>query len=183
MKKRLFVAIPISEYLRKIFAEYREGCNIEGPRWTVPENLHITVYFLGYVDEESVPMVRDKIREACASFSSFNLEFSHVEFAPPGRPARMIWAVFRDKNGEYKRFVDSVYETLKGFSSKDFRGKDVIARVTFARFGETSIGKELNLAQPIVENKILEVSSCDLMESRLARTGPAYSIIEKFKLL
>ena len=77
MKKRLFVALPLSEYFHKILGQYQRNYNVEGIRWTIPENLHITVYFLGYIDEERVGDVEDKIRGVCAGFSSFDLEFSH----------------------------------------------------------------------------------------------------------
>lgn len=183
MKRRLFVAIPLSEYFRKIFVDVQGNYDIEGIRWTAPENLHITVYFIGYAGEKIVPKITGKLRNACTEIGSFDLEFDKVSLAPHGRPARMIWAVFSDKNRAYKSLVGSIFGALEEFVIIDHRGKEYIPHVTLARFKYPHVARDMNLTQPNVEHRTLAVSSCNLMESKLSASGPRYSIIETCKLL
>jgi len=42
------------------------------------------------------------------------------------------------------------------------------------------ITEELSLTQPDIENKIIKVSSCDLIESKLLRSGPVYKVLHSF---
>jgi len=183
MKKRLFLAIQLPKALKDSFLAYsKEYYNATGIRWTAPENLHITVYFLGYVDERDVSDIIEKIDNILVKVRPFNLELQQIEFAPPARPARMIWAVFADKNGEYKNFVDTVYNELKEFSPKDFRGRERIAHVTVARFNNPSCLKSLVLKQPDAAGKAFKVSSINLMESKLSSKGPTYKIVHNFHL-
>lgn len=182
MKKRLFVAIPLSGYFRKIFAGYQRDYNTEGIRWTIPENLHITVYFLGNVQERTVPRVMKALEGVLSQIPPLDFEFDKISLAPPGRPARMVWAIFQDTGGAYKALVDKVYAALEEFATRDNRSKESIPHITLARFKYPSIGKEIKITQPDVEDKVMKISSCDLMESELSRSGPTYSVIETFNL-
>jgi len=133
MKKRLFISIPTTEELRDVFFDLKEKYASQEIRWTVLENLHITVYFIGYVDD-----------------------------------------------GLYKELTDKVFESVGGFSLQDNRGKDSIPHITLARFKNLRIAREASLTQPDIENKIIKVSSCDLMESKLLRSGPVYKVLHSF---
>lgn len=184
MKKRLFLAIQLPEEIIDAFAELIRSCqkadSSPGIRWTPRENLHITVYFLGYVDESNVAVIIEKTRAALANFKSLELEFKQIEFAPPNRPARMIWAVFDGR--QYKLLVDIIYEALKSFSVRDFRGKEEIAHVTLARFNSPSFARTMRLKQPDIKNKIFKVNSIDVMESRLSPKGPTYKVVSSLEI-
>ena len=94
----------------------------------------------------------------------------------------MIWAVFSDAEGVYKVLVDKVYEALEELATRDNRSKESIPHITLARFKLPSIGREVKIIQPDVKDKVMKVSSCDLMESTLSRSGPSYKVIESFPL-
>lgn len=181
MKKRLFVAIPLPKYLRDIFVEYSARYNMAGLRWTVPQNLHITVYFLGYIDGVAVPKIVKKLEGALSATESFVLGLEKICLAPPHSTPRMIWATFFDR-GEYKKLSDAVYNALGEFSGMDYRNKESIPHITLARFRYPAVAKELTLRQPDIESGAVKVSSCDLMESRLSPHGPTYEIVKSFRL-
>lgn len=179
MKKRLFISIPTTKELRDVFFDLKEKYASQEIRWTVPENLHITVYFIGYVDEGLLPEIIEKLGSLFSAINPFNIVFDRISFAPPGKSPRMIWAVFND-DGLYKELTDKVFESVGGFSLQDNRGKDSIPHITLARFKNLRIAREASLTQPDIENKIIKVSSCDLMESKLLRSGPVYKVLHSF---
>jgi 2'-5' RNA ligase len=179
MKKRLFIAIPLPGYLKDALAECEIRYPIPGLRWVGAENLHITVLFLGYTDEEILPMVEEKARIICSGLQPFSLAFERLCFAPPGRPARMIWAVFLD-GGEYKDLSQTMYNALREFGFPDTRNKESIVHITLARFREPSVAKAVKLQQPEIQERAFEVTSCQLVESKLMRSGAEYKVIARF---
>ena len=59
---RLFIAIPLPKYLRKGLEEYIQHYPYtQGLRWTAPQNLHITVQFLGEVDERHIEEIERRL--------------------------------------------------------------------------------------------------------------------------
>ena len=63
-----------------------------GVRWLPAENLHVTVLFLGDVEEELIDGLTASLRAAAAFTDPFELEILHVRPAPERRP-RMLWAL------------------------------------------------------------------------------------------
>lgn len=88
MNKRLFIAIdppgPVREQLALLC------CGLPDARWTSPEQLHLTLCFVGEVDGS---LFLD-IREALAGISGapFTLCVRGVGFFPPRGQPRIIWA-------------------------------------------------------------------------------------------
>lgn len=181
MKKRLFVAIQLPERLRDVFAEYQAQYSAPGLRWVSAENLHITVLFIGYADEEVLTKIEEKISNVCSKTQPFSLAFEQICFGPPSRPPRMIWAVFSG-GAEYKNLSDVMYHALREFGFPDTRNKESIVHITLARFRDPSVAKAVQLPQPEVKEGVFEVLSCDLMESKLARSGAQYSVVKNFSL-
>ena len=60
--------------------------------WVAPQNFHITVKFLGGIDEERVPTIVEAVRAATAGHRAFTLEIRGLgAFPAPTRP-RVLWA-------------------------------------------------------------------------------------------
>ncbi len=74
---RLFIAVPISEELRKcasrVIADFsRRGLDF---KWTAPENIHLTLSFLGETPEARLPEVESALRAAAQGHEPFDLAF------------------------------------------------------------------------------------------------------------
>ncbi|MBK7850777.1 MAG: hypothetical protein IPJ66_06420 [Bacteroidetes bacterium] len=62
---RIFLAFPLPLNLRKQLQQMFSGySNAAGFRWAPEENLHITIFFIGEVEEEKIPLIREKINFA-----------------------------------------------------------------------------------------------------------------------
>ena len=97
-KLRAFAAVNVSLPTVKRLAEeidaLRPVAHAVGlrVRWVPPANLHVTLKFLGWVREELVEGLRDRLRVAAAAHAAFDLEIRGLgAFPDPGHP-RVIWA-------------------------------------------------------------------------------------------
>ena len=114
---RLFTAIPIPLELRGCFATLQDaimGHALSG-KAERPENLHVTLNFLGEVDEARVPEVA-AIMDGVSAVA-FGLEFGHVgRFTQKrikidaGRAVMQLWWVAPNKNQQ----LEDVFEQLDG---------------------------------------------------------------------
>jgi 2'-5' RNA ligase len=87
---RLFVAVDLPAELRPAVVDLCQG--IGGARWTRPEQLHITLRFLGDTPEDQLGQLRARLREVRTP--RFELALQGIGVFPPtgGRkPARVLW--------------------------------------------------------------------------------------------
>lgn len=97
---RLFVALELPEALRRAAGERiaAERRNLPAARWTHPENLHLTLVFLGEVEEAAVDALAAALADAFAAHAPLTLRLAGAGTFPPppadgsrSRPARVAW--------------------------------------------------------------------------------------------
>lgn len=186
MKKRLFIAIPLSENLKNQLIIYKNNLRTKKINWTKIENLHITVQFLGEIEQGFLFSIIKKIENATKDINTFTIEFDKIIFAPPNKTPRMIWAIFSD-DGSFQELVDAVSGAMEEFIAPISRNENVmrkkrIAHVTLARFNDSQIVHSLHLAMPKIKNKSFDCQRIELWQSTLTRNGPIYKNINKFFL-
>jgi 2'-5' RNA ligase len=93
---RLFVAVTIPEPLRAGIAELcgklQKGARFTGahPSWVKPDNIHITLAFLGWQPASRVDSVQQAMTRAVSGQSPFELGFSQLHLFPNERRPRVI---------------------------------------------------------------------------------------------
>jgi 2'-5' RNA ligase len=90
---RCFVAIDLGEPARSAAIEYLERlrATIGGVAWTRPENLHLTLKFLGDVAATCIPSMTERLRLAVAETPAFTLEVGGVGAFPSLARPQTIW--------------------------------------------------------------------------------------------
>jgi len=79
-KKRLFTAIDLPD---AVSGKIRKLCgNINGVRWTKPEQLHLTLTFIGDTDVEMIPRLSEALERL--DFTAFDLSISGTGFFRSG---------------------------------------------------------------------------------------------------
>jgi 2'-5' RNA ligase len=95
--RRLFVAVaPPDPVRRRITAIAEELRRASGPaaaelRWVAPENVHVTLQFLGAVPVERVQAVQEAVRAVAAAGRPLGLEVKGAGGFPSARRPRVIW--------------------------------------------------------------------------------------------
>ncbi len=95
---RLFVALeppdPVRRRVAALQADLKRaaGRAAGDVKWVVPENVHLTLQFLGGVPEERRAAVEAAVTEAAAACPPFHLDVHGAGAFPSGRRARVLWA-------------------------------------------------------------------------------------------
>jgi RNA 2',3'-cyclic 3'-phosphodiesterase len=95
--RRLFVALEPPDAVRRRIvraaAELRRaaGRAEADVRWVAPENLHLTLQFLGGVPEERVPVLAAALEAAAAGSRPLTLEVTGAGGFPNARRPRVVW--------------------------------------------------------------------------------------------
>ncbi|MBN1377439.1 RNA 2',3'-cyclic phosphodiesterase [Candidatus Woesearchaeota archaeon] len=173
---RLFLAVDIPEEMKQLINDMEAKINPEYGRFNLvkPENCHITLKFLGEVnDEEKIISALKDIK-----FEPFNLEIKNIGFFPNENYIKVVWIGFKDDSGLVK-LHDEIESSLKGFK-KDFNFK---GHITFMRIKNLKMKKEfIKLMNKIKLPEIsFDVNRFKLYKSTLTKEGPVYEVLEEFK--
>lgn len=132
---RTFIAVPPDEALRRrledLSRDLRERFRGRDVRWTRPEKYHFTLVFLGDVDTDRVPRIRERLAEAAASFAAFEYQVKLVCFFPDSRRPRVI-AALPDNQPAFEAWYKPLVSVLaeEGFEPERRRFN---AHITLAR--------------------------------------------------
>ncbi len=120
-RMRLFAAVAIPGPVRNdIIAIQRElkPLALGDVRWTNPEQLHLTLKFLGNVPSASIEAVKNVLTEACAGVRPFLLRAKGIGFFPNARSPRVIWVGFEDSENILAGLQSRVERSLAPFAEK-----------------------------------------------------------------
>ncbi len=90
---RLFIALPVPTAARREAGRRGRELRRRLPRarWVPPENLHLTLLFLGRVEEGAVPALVEEVAPAFAACPGLSLRLAGGGTFPPHRPPKVAW--------------------------------------------------------------------------------------------
>lgn len=180
------MAVLLPEGVRAALAREIERLRLvaRGVAWVAPENLHVTLKFLGEVDEARLPSLREALAGAAAPVPPFDLAVRGLgAFPSVGRP-RVIWAGLgegADAAAELARRVDEALASL-GFPRED---RPFAGHVTLGRVREPRRHPALTAAIEAGGGRdfgLVRVDAAALMQSRLSPHGARYTRLESAPL-
>jgi RNA 2',3'-cyclic 3'-phosphodiesterase len=180
MQKRLFIAINLPEDIKKRLFRFVEKEYSDLPvKWSRQENFHLTLNFLGYIPEESIPEICEILRKAVEGLPSFDVEFQKMEIGPNKERKKMIWA-----SGEKTEDLAKLrYRLDKALGFQIREKKELRPHITLGRIIKKK-WKEMS-PEPDPERKLkfsVPVSCVDLFESKLEKGKRVYYVMESFML-
>jgi 2'-5' RNA ligase len=178
VRRRLFVAADIDDAARAACARVAEQLRAKDwpGRWVAPDNYHLTVAFLGGVDDERVSEVIAAVREGSAGVLAFDVPLDTVSAFPSARKPRVAWVGPAVAVPAFGALCDAVRRPLAALGFTFEPHSD--AHVTLAR-------SEGRVALPAVDAPRIapqRLASLTLYESFTARTGARYEVVERFPL-
>jgi RNA 2',3'-cyclic 3'-phosphodiesterase len=89
---RLFVALDVPEETRRALRSAVEGFRAvcRGARWARPEGIHITLKFIGHVEDTRVPDIQEAL-SAARSERAIHLAFPQFGFFPDEKRPRVFY--------------------------------------------------------------------------------------------
>lgn len=183
---RTFIAIDFSEGIkaRLIALQDRIRSQVPSLSWVKPEQLHLTLKFLGEIDETVVSTVGDAISQVTANFGPFDLSLKGAGTFGHRDSASVIWVGIKDTGQTlYKLQADleSALEPL-GFPREDrpFKPHLTLARNKNPRQSQ-QVRKQVD-AEADFAGGCEHVESLTFYQSVLSRAGPAYSVLSTHPL-
>lgn len=196
MKHRVFIAINLPETAKNKFVFFQNKIDeffspfqneLSGARiikWTKKENLHLTLLFLGDIQEEELLRIYKIIEEAASRHHSFYIAFNEICYGPPGEKIpRMIWAkgersedLTKLQKGVEGAVLDTITLRLVGGYSP---------HITLARINKWNFARIEPEERPVVDENpsvAFRVDSIEIMESRSKRGGQEYTVIKTCNL-
>ena len=186
MTRRLFVSVDLPPALTEPVAEVQSTFSAaSGLRFTDPEQTHVTVKFLGDVEESRRPTLERELRAAIedSGVEPFTARFTGLGVFPSLEYISVVWLGVAEGTDSLTRLHEAIEDrtTSIGFEPESH---EFTPHVTLARM-EHAGGKEL--VQDLVRNREptvgeARVEEVRLTESTLTESGPVYSTVERFPL-
>ncbi len=148
-------------------------------RWSRPENVHLTLKFLGNVDEESLDDLRTVLENACADHAPFEARLAGLGAFPSARHARILWAGVGEGSERLRSLATDVDAALSS-SGFERETRPYEPHLTLGRTRGRPVS--LNLPEEAGGGLPFEVRRIELTESKLTDKGPIYRTVEEFVL-
>ena len=181
---RLFLAAELPVAVRERLIEVREQLagGLRGWRWVRPEGVHLTLRFLGEVDEARDRSARPAWQDAVASVSRFQLRLSGLGRFPDRGAPRVLWMGVEET--EPGGALATLAETLEGVArelgwtaeTRAFRPHMTLARRTRGGRPDDPTARQAG------ESAAGWVREVTLIRSRLEPRGASYTELDRFPL-
>ncbi|MCP4142310.1 MAG: RNA 2',3'-cyclic phosphodiesterase [Chloroflexi bacterium] len=180
---RAFIAIPIPTPLQKRIwretAPLRKSIEPGIIRWVVPENIHLTLFFLGNTAEEDLNWLKKTLPEEIVKYPAFDITLKDVGAFPNISRPRVIWLGIENSGKllSLQKTVERVASQIGRVPEK----KAFSAHLTLGRVGRKGNNK-LSRAKirtmleknPSYDFGKVRVKSIHLFESQLKESGAEY---------
>lgn len=186
-KIRTFVAVDVSPSVRNSADRLIQRLRPLAPdyNWVEKDRLHITLNFLGDVDDTEVPAICKAVERSVDQFDLFEIGISGLGCFPSATKPRIVWLGVQQGSGELLRLNDCISGALEPLRFPRER-KDYVPHLTLGRIrrgGHYAAG---------LGNTVDRESSTDFGESLvdqvvvyssfLDRSGPTYTPMAKIDL-
>ena len=178
---RLFFCLELGEEVRQVLAEVARQCrgSLGDGSWVPPENYHLTVRFLGEVQEERVPELLELGKNAAGEAQPFGVKLEVLGGFPQPKAARVLWVGPKAEPPEFRELCRRVEEGLRSLGFPPEK-KEPVAHVTLARFKNPKDLRVL-LARPLPPIPEAKIEGLTLMRSELRPEGAKYTPLATWK--
>ncbi len=175
---RLFIAVDVSDAVKQELERLQNHLSDYRLNFSKPENLHLTLKFLGDCDTNVKDCVIDSLKQV--KFSPFELQLDKQGYFNNENYLRVLWIGIQPENKiiELQKQVDTSLSSLFQRETK-FKSHLTLARVYFLRPEERKhLLETYNALEP---NRVsFPVNSFVLYQSTLTAKGPIYDPLHTF---
>ena len=171
---RLFIAVDLPGTIKNSLSLMAFG--IPGAKWVAPEQLHLTVRFIGEVDGGLFHDIQEILDEI--HFASFSLQLKGVGYFPPRGAPRVLW-IGLDKS-EPLQLLRKKIDTALLRARIEPEGRKYSPHITLARLKNSPANKIANFlsGNSLFSQEPFQVEDFKLYSSVLSPKG-AYHKVER----
>jgi 2'-5' RNA ligase len=184
---RTFIAVDLTKPIRDRTVALQNTLAKTGAdvKWVEQENLHVTLLFLGEVDDRAVVDVCRAVGETCARQASFRMSVEGLScFGNPRRP-RTLWVGVGAGQQELLAVHDALEQSLLELGCYRREERKYTPHITLGRAKSDRPNEDLAAALKkhagwqCGDTLVREVL---VMGSKLTPTGPEYTVLSRAKL-
>jgi RNA 2',3'-cyclic 3'-phosphodiesterase len=187
---RSFIAIELPSQIKAALSRLQDNLRTSknsSVKWVDPEGIHLTLKFLGNVDEAEISALNKALSEAVRGVASFHLELGGPGAFPSSQAPRVVWVGVEGEIEPLRTLHNSIDRVLTplGFPPEK---RAFSPHLTLGRVREEILpGERRRLGENVVGLKTgvklsFKVESINLMRSKLTREGAVYSCLASFAL-
>lgn len=184
---RTFIAVDPGKAIRDKAQALQEVLGRASPdvKWVEHDNLHVTLLFLGEVDDRIVPSVCRVVGECSAEQSSFTMAVEGVGCFPNARRPRTLWVGITDGSQELCALHDALEGPLLDLGCYRREERKYTPHLTIGRVKTDRPSDQLGVAiarQSAWHAGVIPVREVLVLSSELRPQGPVYSVLSRAKL-
>jgi 2'-5' RNA ligase len=184
---RTFIALDPGAAIRERMVSLQEslGRTATEVKWVEPENLHVTLLFLGEVDNRDLMPVCRAVEEAARGHAAFELSIEGTGCFPNMRRPRVVWIGVGQGLQEVCALHDAIEKPLLELGCYRREERRFTPHVTLGRIRSEKPMDQLAAAllkkQPYQAGTTM-VREVQIMSSELSPEGPIYTVMGRARL-
>ncbi len=167
---RSFLAFELPEDIKKIVTRVSGEIRKSSldVRWVRPEFIHLTVVFMGDVQSEQIPAMRESLNAVCSDYEPFRISLKPMGCFPNSRSPRVIWLGLDGDMERMSRFRVDLQHALSPFGIKE-EERTFRPHLTLGRFKKPG-KKTTEMEQLLAKYGDLSSPACTVGELVLFRS-------------
>ncbi len=187
---RAFIAIDLPKEIKDNLCLVQENFKKLPARinWVNPDNIHLTLRFLGEIEQSQTDKIITAIKGSALLTSPFQINLSSISVFPDTALPRVIWIGINSGNERIQEIYRNLGTKLKSLGIPE-ESRQFLPHITIARIKTILKKKEflmelnnLKDTSPKV-NSYFQARKITLFKSRLTAKGAVYEIIKELDLL
>jgi 2'-5' RNA ligase len=191
---RTFIAIELPTKARVALADLQSKLKAVVPpktvRWTTPQNIHLTLHFLGDVDRAKIDAISNTLAATTSDHLSFSLEIGGLGCFPNTRRPRVLWVGLSGDSvalSDLQRHIGQALQTAVNFAPD---GRPYAPHLTIGRVKGGIPSRHLKQLSQVIQKAqaevdrlgTLDVAEVSLVRSELKPTGAVYTQLARGEL-
>jgi 2'-5' RNA ligase len=184
---RVFIAIPVPVEIQQAMVDLQKRLRGVLPqiRWTKPEGMHLTLKFLGDVEDHRSDQIEKALSEITACQQAFLLHVKGIGCFPPQGMPRVLWVGFQEETGSLTRLQATVEEAMEGISfPRERRG--FTPHLTLGRIPDLKNARglrEMLVAEHSTSLGEFDAFEVHIVKSLLTPQGAIYTTLATMRLM
>ncbi len=179
MQRKIFLSLDVPEKVKLRLTKTTEKWKDLPIKWTRKKNLHLTLSFLGYVDESSILEISNLVEEVSQNHEVFDLEFEEIKIFPSIKEPRAV-VLWGRENTPLKNLINDLEKKLSLSSAER---KTFCPHITLGRFKKLK-WQELK-EKPILQEDFsvnITISAIDIIANNFGEARNEYITIKSSPL-
>lgn len=185
---RCFLACELPAAVHREIAKWLKTLEgrVGGVRWVDPANVHLTVRFLGEVDEATLEQVKQASSAVAQRAESLELHAAGSGVFPNLRRPRVVWVGLEGAVESFERFYLQLEAALAGLDiHQESRPRQFRPHITLGRIRHPAKAKGIEKIILAGKNRHfgeVPIRVLTLFQSELTSSGPKYTKLAEFEL-